>query len=599
MQEENPLNYMFLDEEPVNYREKIEKYLAYWKWFLGCAFIALICAKIYLRYTPNQYQVATTILIENEENTGLGSDLSALQNLGLGGNSATLVENEMGILQSRTLMENVVKDLGLNVSYYHEGTIKTNELFGANSPIKINFFSKDSIFYKLDTVFRIAIKSPTKFVLTSGDELQASEHVFGENIVSKIGNFTITPRNIKEDLVDTEVLVRVSPLKSTVQNYKGRLGVDFLTEYSDILKITLNGQIEQKASVILNNLVMHYNKNAIENKSQLAINTNNFIVKRLEVISQDLSDIDKGVQQFKTTNKLTDIPEEASLIVKTNAKLEQEIIDVNTQLKLTAYVTEYLASNSADLIPANVGLSDGAVSANTSKYNQLLLERNRILTSSSNLNPVIINLNNQIKELRASVSQSLVNFTSSLTIKLNSLKQQEAILNSKIIAVPGQERAYRDIERQQQIIEELYLYLLEKREENAISLAATMPNATVIDRADGSGTPISPNSKKIYLIALFLGLAIPFVLIYIRFLLDNKVHTAKEVEDAIKAPFLGELPHTKLEKKLVVSDTERSNEAEAFRMLRTNMNFMLSNVKEKGETIYVTSTIPNEGKTFI
>lgn len=598
MQQENQLNYMFLDDEPVNYREKIEKYIFNWRWFVLAIILALIAAFLYLRYTPKQYQASTVILIDNGNNSGNGANMAAFKDLGLTADK-TPIEDEMIILKSKSLMESVVKNLGLNISYYEVGYLRTFELYKEASPLKVTFFNKNAAFYMLNTSFKINIKSVTKFEMLDSEGNKLSDHVFGDNITSPWGNFTVTPTNIKNNSTNKQVLVQISPLKSIATGFIKRLKIDFVMDDSDILELTLSDKINLKAEVILNSLVENYNKNTVENKSLIAQNTNVFIMKRLETIEQDLSVADKGVKTFKTSNKLTDIATEADLVLNAHTAAEQKIIDLNTQLKLTAYVMDYLSSNPEDLIPANLGLVDASITGNSQRYNELLLERNRILKSSGIINPVIINLNTQIKELRKTVTQSLVNLKSSLTISLNAMKQQETLLNSKIIAVPGQELEFRNIQRQQQIIETLYLYLLQKREENAITLAATMPNAKVIDAAEGSNSAISPNDNVTYLIAIFIGFLVPFIGLYIVFLLDNKIHTAKEVEKIIKAPFLGDLPHTKQDKKVVVSDSKRNNEAEAFRLLRTNINFMLANVKEPCKTIYVTSTVPNEGKTFI
>lgn len=601
MQQENTLNHIFQDEEPVNYRETIDKYTYQWKWFVLAIIIAFLGAFLYLRYTSNLYQASISVLIDDGSSGGSSvNNMAVFENLGLKTVAETQIANEIIILKSKSLMESVVKDLSLNVSYYEEGYVRAMELSKENSPIKATFISKNKSFYTLDTIFKIKIKSGNKFDLINAESNLVATHVFGENIKSAMGNFTITPTNLKNDIINREVAVRISPLKSVVGYFMSQLEVNYVTEDSEILLLTLKDKIKIKAEAALNKLVFNYNENTVENKSLIAQNTNNFISKRLQVIQKDLSSVDKGIQQFKSTNKLTNIPEEADLILNTNSATEQKIIDLNTQLKLTTFFSDYLTTNSEDLIPANLGLADGSISVNTLKYNELLLERNRILKISSNLNPVIVNLNSQIKELRRSINQSLVNLKSSLTISLNTMKQQEAVLNSKIIAVPKQEREFRDIQRQQQIIETLYLYLLQKREENAIALVAKMPNAKIIDIADESASIVSPDRKKVYLIALLLGLIVPFIAFYIRFLLDNKVHSIAELERAIKAPILGDIPKSKLEfDKVVISCTERNNVAEAFRTIRTNINFMVANVKNVSKTIYVTSTIPNEGKTFI
>ncbi len=599
MQNENPLNYLFVDEESINYREALEKYVYRWKWFVLCAIIAVISAYVYLRYTPNEYKVSTTILVADEKNGSLSSELSAFEDLGLLGGSTISIDNEIGLLKSKSLMERAVKEVGLNVGYYGEGRVRTTELFQQKSPIKINFFAKDSVFYNLDTTFYVQLKSATNFILKGSDGNQISEHIFGENIATSMGNLVITPTKINTLSNIKEVLVVISPLKRVVDNYANKIEIELLYKKSSLIALSLKDEIKIKAQVLLNTLVRQYNNDAVEDKSLMSNNTNDFINQRLIIIENDLSKVDKGVEEFKTTNKLTNITSEASLVLQTNAALEQKILELNTQLKLSAYVADYMASNSEGLIPANLGLADVSISASSLQYNTLIIERNRLLKSTRKQNPIIINLESQITELRASIAQSLLNLNSSLNIALNDAVQQENRLNSKITSVPKQEREFRDIQRQQQIIETLYLYLLQKREENAISLAATLPNAKIIDAADGSDIPVSPKRKIVYLAALMLGFVVPFLFFYIVFLLDNKVQTSKDIEAVVKAPILGEIPKCENGDKVVVNNEEKGAVAEAFRMLRTNIAFMLSNVKNENKTIFITSTVGAEGKTFV
>jgi tyrosine-protein kinase Etk/Wzc len=599
MQNENPLNDMFLEEESVNYREKFEKYGYHWKWFLLGVLLALAGAYTYLKYTPNQYAVATTILIDDENTGGISSELSAFEDLGLLGGKKKSIENEIGLLKSRSLMERVAKELGINVTYFKIERVREIELYKNDIPFKINFFSKDSLFYSRDTAFTIQAISSTHFTLKDIEGNNSKEHVFGENIATNFGDITITPKAINAINTDDEIIVQISPLKSVAGGLRNNLQVELLYQNSSLIELSLQSTIKLKAQEILNDLVRQYNKDAVEDKSLIGNNTNTFINERLAVIEKDLSGVDKGVEEFKTSNNLTDISSEARLVLESNALLEKKIVDLNTQLKLAAYVSEYVANNTEKLIPANLGLSDAALNSNNSKYNELLLERDRILKSSSEKHPVIVTLNDQLNQLRGSISQGLVNLKSSLRIALKVAMNEEYKVNSKITAVPKQERQFRDIQRQQQIIETLYLYLLQKREENAISLAVTVPNAKVIDTANGSDIPVSPKRKTVYLVAALLGLVIPFAVLYLMFLLDNKIHTSKDVEEIVKAPILGEIPHSKSENKIVINENDKDNIAESFRMLRTNIYFMLSGVKEEAKTIFITSTIGAEGKTFI
>jgi len=599
MQQENPLNTVNFSDESINIREEIEKYAYHWKWFVLTVVVALTTAFLFLRYSTNIYEVSTTILIDEENRGGLASELSAFEDLGLLGGRQTTLDNEIELLKSRTLMGKVIKDLGLNVAFYNKGRVKTSELFYQNSPIKINFFSKDSLFYLKDTTFIVKINSETNFSLLNVTGELVSGHVFGESIHSALGDITITPADGNKLKGEEEIIVKITQLKKVVDRYRNAIQIQPINKNASVIKLSLKDQLRFKAQVILNRLVYQYNKDAVEDKSKVAKNTNEFINQRLEIINKDLLAVESNAETFKSVNKLTDIASEAGLNLASKSEFEKRIVELGTQLKLIAYVGEYLETNSEDLIPANLGLSEGALEASTLKYNELLLERNRILKSSSKLNPVIVNLNEQIIQLKESISQSLVNLKSSLTISLNEVMQQQNRLNFKIAAVPKQEREYRDIQRQQQIIEALYLYLLEKREENAITLAVTLPNAKVIDSAYGSDIPVAPKRKIIYLAALLLGVIVPFVVLYILFLLDNKVHTRKDVEAVLTIPILGDIPNTTSSNKVVVSDQDRSNIAEAFRLLRTNIDFMFSKVQKESKTVFLTSSISGEGKTFI
>ncbi|MDV7187780.1 polysaccharide biosynthesis tyrosine autokinase [Lutibacter sp. TH_r2] len=598
-QHEQPINTVNLNDDTVNIRQELEKYAYYWKWFVLSVFLALVVAYAYLRYTPKTYEVSTTILINDENGASFASELSAFEDLGLMGGSQTSLENEIELLKSRTLLAQVVKELELNVKYYAAGRVKTSEVYAKNSPVKFTFFTKDSLFYESDTMFSIKITGANEFVLSDINENKISTGVFGENIKTNFGDITVTPLNANKIGVNEELTVRIVPVQSVVSGYRNSIQIQPINKNASVIKISLVDQLKVKAADVLNKLVTIYNEEVVEDKSIVSKKTDKFINDRLAIITKDLETVESDVEEFKTTNNITNINSEASLVLDANAEIEKRIVDLNTQLKLANYVDDYLKGNEGDLIPANLGLSNESISSNTQKYNELLLERDRILQSSSKLNPVIINLENQIKGLRSNISQSLSNFKSSLEISLNDVKRQDYILNSKISSVPKQEKEFREIQRQQQIIESLYLYLLKKREENAISLASTIPNSKIIDKAYGSKVPVAPKKNIILLAALLIGLIVPFAFIYIKFLLDNKVHGKKDIEAMFSAPILGDIPKTTHTKKVVVSDTDRSGIAEAFRLLRTNINFMFSKGVKESKIIFLSSTISGEGKTFI
>ena len=605
MQDDNKYKTFYIDDsdqqdDEINIREALEKYSYHWKWFLLGIMIAMVSAFVYLRYATYQYEVSSTILIDDEENGGgLTSELSAFEDLGLFAGSKTSLDTEMGVLKSRTLMERVIKELGLHVSYYAKGSIGINEVYQNEVPFNINLFVNDSILYRLDTTFSITARSDTRFVLADGNGDEVKEGVFGEIIQCKFGNLVATPTAINDVKIGQEIMVKISPLDEVAIDYKERIKITPESKKSNLLILTLQDPVKGKAQAILDNLVSYYNKDAIEDKSLIAKSTDTFINNRIDDISVELTNLDMGVETYKTENKLTDMASEAGIVLQSSAELNNQIVDLTSQIKLIDYVIRYMKTNKDDLIPASLGLLNETTSQNTLNYNRLLLERNRLLAGANEKNPIVINLNDQIVRLRESIDQSLRNSRSSLSISLNEARIQENKLTSKISSAPKKEREIRDIKRQQQIIETLYLYLLQKREENSISLAVTAPNAKVIDRAYGSNIPVSPKKMIVYIVAFLLGFIVPFIIIYTRLLLDNKIHTLEDVETMVKAPILGDIPTTKSEKKVIISEQDRSNVAESFRLLRTNVNFMLPGAGKEAKTIFITSTIGSEGKTFI
>ncbi len=587
-------------KEDINILEVFEKYKYHWKWLVMSSLFALSLAYVYIRYSHNQYQVSTTIFINDDKSGGLKTELSAFEDLGVMSSSGTnSIINETGILKSYTLTEKVIKNLGLNITYYLKGEIITTEIYEKDIPYKINFFVNDSVLYKLNTLFKILRLSKTKHILMDSNDEIIENIVFGTTINTNIGDINITPLNLNSVRIGETIIVKISPLKSVAANYNRRINIGVKLERSSLLEITLVDEVKEKAKDILNELVLQYNKDGILYKSMITQNTDAFINERIKDISIDLLRVDKGVENFKTKNKITDLSIEASLNLDSNSELQLRIQDLNSQLKLIEYISEHIKNNDKDLIPANLGLQDMSMNQNTQMYNKLLLERNRIIKGSSALNPTVINLDLQLTTLKQSIEQSLLNLRSSLEYSLTEARNQQYRIGAKKSAVPVQEREFQDIIREQKIIESLYLYLLQKREENAISLGIPVPNAKIIDKADGSDVPIFPKPKLVYIMAGILGLISSIVVISIKSLLDIKVHNTDDVEEILKAPIISEIPKYRSKEKIVVTENAKSGIAESFRLLRTNVNFMLAGAKDGSKTIFVTSTLSGEGKTFI
>lgn len=597
-----------ITSEPIKMNEKnseiklsevFEEYKRNWRWVFLSLVLALLFAYLFLRYSQNQFEVSTTIFINDKKSGGLSSELSAFQDLGvLGSMSDNSVNNETGILLSRSLSQKIVKKLGINVTYFNVGKVKMNEIYGKDKPLRIIFFIKDSILYNIDTTFTIKHQSKNSFQLISQDDEKGNVFEYGNNITTSFGEINITKVSDKLEM-EQPLMVKILPLKKVAKYYNQAFQVQSEPLKTSLVTISLVDNVRGKAIDILNSMVNEYNNNAIDYKNLIAENTDKFINERIIDIALDLENVDKNVEEFKRDNRLTDLNYEAGLVLDSNSELQKSINDISAQLKLIDYIIIYLNENKKSLIPANLGIKDQATSENTAIYNKLILERNRIIKGSSQLNPTVVNLEAQIATLRKSIEQSLNNFKASLSISLSEARKQEYLLIQKRELAPRQEREYQDIRRKQQIIETLYLYLLQKREENAISLGIPIPNAKIIDEADGSDIPVFPNAKIIYLLSGVFGFIFPYLMISLFSVLNNKVRNSENVELRIGAPMIGEIPRAKPAKKIILSTQTNSVFAEAMRLVRTNINFILSISKGASKSIFITSTVSGEGKTFI
>jgi capsular exopolysaccharide synthesis family protein len=589
-------NYKVTNVPIIDLTAYINIFLDQWKWFLVGLCLSIAGAFIYLRYTPHQYEVSTSILIDDKASGELPNELLPFQDLGLVNSGKQLIENEIAIIKSRSLMERVVQKLAINVEYYKEGRVRAVEIYKDELPFKINFFSKDSSFFEKDTIFKIQALSDTNFTLFNESEAESKNYLFGENITTNFGDLTVTPVNIKNLDVNIPYKIKIRALSSVVEELRTKIEIDLLFQKSSVLELKLKSSIKKKAQDILDQLIVQYNDEAVEYKNLIATRTKLFLNERLAIVENELLKVDDDAQGFKTTNKLTDITVEAGIVLENNSELEKKIIELSTQQKFVDYIAAYISENPELLIPANIGLTDKEYNSNISRFNELLLERNRILENSSDMNPIVINLNSQLNQLRFSIMQGVENLKRNIEVSLNASVKQEQRLTSRMNSTPRQEREFKDIQRKQKIVEGLYLFLLQKREENAISLAMTIPNSKLIDKAQGSKTPLYPKRNLVFLIALMSGVLIPFFIFYLNSLFNNKLQTQKELQTLVKAPFLGSIP--KVDKVQVVGE-DFSVITEAFRKIANHLNFILGYANKDAKTIFVTSTLPNEGKSSV
>ncbi len=581
------------------------KFVKKWYWFIFSVFLFLSIAFLKVRYTLPQYSVSGTIMIAPEENISQ-SELSAFKDMGLFDNTKSKIENEIQIIKSRTLITNVVNKLDLNIQYYSQGRILEVENY-PKSLLEINLLGHDSIVKNRYRVFRIKINSPLSYSLIDEDEKKLSTHSFGKTYKDPvIGNFVITPRLDKVDkkLKGNIIKIKISPVNNIAEYYRNRLVISPVGKSSTIVRLSVSDAVKEKATDIINNLIEEYNNATVESKKQISAKTADFINKRLDLISGDLSSVDTEAADYKSSKGLSlDVSAQANSALQYGTQTKQQIRQIQTQLQLVQSMSSFIQNQGGqyELIPSNLGFDDPSITGTVGRYNSLILRRKQLLKSSSIQNPVVVNLDEQINGLRQVLMGSLNSLKSTIKIQLSSLQNQSSYFSGTVYNAPESQKDLRVIEREQTIKEQLFLYLLQKREEAEITSNVTLSNIRIIDKASVlSAFPISPNSKMIYMAALLLGLAIPFLTIYLIDLLNVKISSREDIENVLSMPILGSIPKTKEKNKIVISKSNRSGVAEAFRILRTNVDFLMAgNTKKSGKIIFVTSTISGEGKTMI
>ena len=592
-------------EQDFQIRAVVDQYASHWKWFVLGVFISLFGAYLYLRYTVPQYRAATTILVKDEKKGGLSSELSAFADMGIGGGKSNL-DNEIEILKSRTLVESTVRKMNLNIAFVVEGKVLSTNLY-KNAPILINYLEQKPDFYNKSRSYQFLALSESTFqfedLLGQGNVLEGNKKVFryGEPIKTKYGTLVLnkslaSPAPYNEDVKPINILM--SPLEIVAESFRARLNVAPLSKTSSIVELSLVDPVLQKAEDFLDNLVRNYNEYAAADKNFISENTSKFIANRLALITDELDGVEQNVQNFKNANQVTDIETEAGLFIEGSNEYDKKGIEADIQLNVISSMVDFIKkSKPSDLLPTNI--VSGEATELIGSYNQLVLDRNRILKSATEVNPTVIKLNEQLASLKSNVASSLSRMQSNLRIQKRDLNNQEGLLNQKIGKIPVQERQFRVIARQQKVKEELYLYLLQKREETAIALAATESVARVVDAAKGSDSPVAPKKNIIYLGALLLGILIPFGVIYVMDLLDTKIKSRLDLEGKTLIPFIGDVPTSDTPSEIIKSES-RTSSAEALRIIRTNLEFMLSKVPDgQAKTIFLTSTFPKEGKTFV
>ena len=576
-------------------REQVDKYLIKWKWFLLSLIVFIALAFVYLRYATDTYKIAATIKIADSKEQNALKEINQVNDYGLFKQDHNSVEDEMQVIGSRSMIHSVVEKLGLNVQCYIQGSIKELEIY-KNPPLTINFLENDSIIKNIDTTFTLDIVSSSEYRLKNRDQ----RFNFGDNLIMPFGELILTPNFTQEELkVGKSITVKISPIHKVASYYNKKIKILTAGPKSSIIRLELDEPVKEKGQDILNGLIQEYNNIVINNKNKVVKATSDFINNRLAIVARELAEVNQASEIQQQNNRLTDLSSQSSIFLETERDIENQQVSTSTELQMIGYMSDYLAENNAndDVIPSNISFQDNAISGLIQRHNDLVMQRNRTLENSSESHPVVVRLDNQITKLKQSINASLGNLESSNRIKLDALNEEERRISSQIFSAPRKERQFRDLKRQQDIKESVFIYLLQKREESAVSYGVSSPNAIIVDDAFSSALPIWPKKEIIFLGALVLGFIIPLSVIYVQDMLDTKIRNKAGLMKELAVPFIGDVPKSN-SKQVFINKMDYSPKAEAFRLIRTNIDFMLTGaIKSKGKTIFVTSTTSKEGKS--
>ncbi|MCA6038633.1 polysaccharide biosynthesis tyrosine autokinase [Bacteroides thetaiotaomicron] len=602
-------------DEKIDIQELLFKYIIHWPWFVGAVLICLVGAWIYLRMATPIYNISATVLIKDDKKGGAAGMITGLENLGLDGlvSSSQNIDNEVEVLRSKTIAKEVVEQLGLYVSYTDEDEFPSKNIY-KTSPVIVSLTPQEAEKLSAPMVVEMALytQGGLDVNVAVGDN-EYKKHFEKLPAVFPMNEGTLAffqspdSLSLKKDTIEDSSTQSVRHITATINSpmrvaraYCENLSIEPTSKTTSVAVISLKNSSLQRGQDFINQLLEMYNRNTNNDKNEIAQKTAEFIDERINIISKELGSTEANLENFKRNAGITDLSSEAQIALTGNAEYEKKRVEIRTQISLIEDLRKYIRGNEYEVLPSNVGLQDVALVATIERYNEMLVERKRLLRTSTENNPTIINLDTSIRAMKLNVQATLDGTLQGMLITKADLDREASRFSRRISDAPGQERQFVSIARQQEIKAGLYLMLLQKREENAIALAATANNAKIIDEAIADDIPVSPKRRMIYLIALVLGIGIPVGIIYLIGLTKFKLEGRADVEKLTTIPIVGDIPLTdeKNEKdgSIAVFENQNNLMSETFRNIRTNLQFMLQNDKK---VILVTSTVSGEGKSFI
>ena len=595
-------------EEQINIQEILFRYLIHWPWFVVSVIVCVALAWGYLRLTTPVYNISATVLIKDEKKGGGANMSSELEKMGLNGfvSSSSNIENEIEVLKSRTLAREVVSSLGLFVTYMDEDKFPNKELY-RTSPVLVSLTPQEADrlpqTMEIDMLLQpagamdVQVKVGKKEYRKHLEKLPAVFPTDEGTVAFFANNDTLSSLRPESVTTERHITAYINRPFAVAKGYAGSLSITPTSKATSVVTVSLKNSNTQRGKDYIDKLLEMYNINANNDKNEVAQRTAEFIDERIDIISKELGSTERDLENFKRSAGITDLTSEAQIALTGNVEYEKKRVENQTQINLVMDLKKYLQGSGYEVLPANVGLQDAGVAGAIDRYNEMVAERKRLLRTSTESNPAIVNLTTSIRAMRSNIQTTLDATLKGLEITKADLIREASRYSRRISDAPTQERQFVSIARQQEIKSGLYLMLLQKREENAIVLAAIANNAKIIDEAQADSTPISPKRMTIFLAALVFGIGIPVGVIYLIGLTKFKIEGRADVEKLTSLPVVGDIPLAD-EKTGAIAVFENQNNlmSETFRNVRTNLQFMLENGKN---VILVTSTVSGEGKSFI
>jgi capsular exopolysaccharide synthesis family protein len=578
------------EDSRLNLKEFIVKYISYWPLFIVSLGIAMSVAFLYLRYTIPMYSVKSLLLIK-DENRGLSSGSGGAYSDIMLFKNRDNVQNEIQILKSRAIMARVINALNLNTTYYGSGKIKTT-----------NIYNRSPFFFKIHSLtdstrsfsYRIDFVNDTQFRLNDKKEL----YTLGQEFKTNEGAFSLIKASYPvQDEIEYKIVW--TPTNNLASSYANALRINPVNIDAAVLDINITVDNPDMGRDILNQLMVEYDAATIEDKNQTAAKTLNFIDGRIKIIQDELDSVETAIKDFRTSKEFYDESIQLQNYSSRSNEIDTKIFEQESNLMVLQLIDDYIRNPKYlfEKVPSSLTINDPTLMAKVKYFNDRVEARQLQLLSNPPQSPAVKSIESTIEDARADILESLKTLNKSFEKVKTELENKNKEFQSQISAVPAKQKEYMDIARQQKIKEELYYFLRQKREETAITLASTISNSRVVESAMGGGSPISPKRNNVFALALLLGVLIPTAVIYLMELLNDKVTTRADIAKITEAPIMGEIGHADDKEFVLISGKQRSAIAEQFRIIRTNLQYVLGNIEKP--VIMVTSSYSGEGKSFV